>query len=180
MRHRIRIPIGTKFGRLMTTSDIYAGNDGRSDVMASCVCGTPPRGYHLTCLRRGATRSCGCLRSDLASRKKNNGIGVNHPGHKGINYPRKPFRFLLLLNADFCAWPLCGDSFLPGERVDVDHDHRCPGHGITQACIYCVRGAVHHKCNIIAGKWDWAQEQGLGPIAGDIAKYLNKIRPLVA
>jgi hypothetical protein len=61
---------------------------------------------------------------------------------------------LRLLAVDHCD--LCGDV-LELFEARVDHDHACcPG---RQSCGECVRGFVHHSCNIGIGAWENMRER---------------------
>jgi hypothetical protein len=172
----IPVPVGTRFGRLITVSEVYSRRKGTRSyrcVIASCECeSSHAREYALVNLRSGVTRSCGCLR----------GEELHGRNYRGVEYPRRAATFLSLLTSDVCAWVLCGKPFQPGERIAVDHDHSCLRHdnrGDRQSCIYCVRGAVHTVCNTRdIMRWDWALDKGLGPIPENVIEYLSKTRPL--
>jgi hypothetical protein len=55
--------IGEKWGRLTVVEDARRGNKGKAIVTAECDCGTR-RQYVLSDLRKGNTKSCGCLKAD--------------------------------------------------------------------------------------------------------------------
>ena len=63
IKRSVRIPAGTQFGRLTVVGD--AIGVGRS--VCRCECGTVKE-VSNDGLKRGSTRSCGCLRSDTAKR----------------------------------------------------------------------------------------------------------------
>lgn len=72
-KNLIPIEVGTRFGRLVTTSEVYLDMDAspgrrRARVRVRCDCGA--RGEFTvasTSLRHGTTRSCGCLQRDAVS-----------------------------------------------------------------------------------------------------------------
>lgn len=66
-KHKI-LEIGSKFGRLVVTS--HAGVDKRNKTLYNtiCECGVNVIAY-ATELRSGHTKSCGCLRSELSSKR---------------------------------------------------------------------------------------------------------------
>ena len=47
-----------------------------------------------------------------------------------------------------CA--ICGKPPPPGERLEVDHDHRC--HPGKTGCRRCVRGLLDGRCNTALGR----------------------------
>jgi hypothetical protein len=55
--------IGEKWGRLTVIEDGGRGHRGQAMVVAECSCGSRGQ-YSLTALRRGSTKSCGCLKAD--------------------------------------------------------------------------------------------------------------------
>jgi hypothetical protein len=64
------IPVGTRYGRYVTTSDVYHRDDlmrGQSVVDVRCDCGTT-RTVRVTLLRGGQTKSCGCLKPEPKTR----------------------------------------------------------------------------------------------------------------
>lgn len=89
---KTNIKQGTVYGKLTVLEYSYSGNDGRKYYKCKCKCGTivNVRGSYL---KNGNTKSCGCLRTDIASQK-----GEKHPSWKGgISY--EPY--CMLFNAEF-------------------------------------------------------------------------------
>lgn len=76
-----------------------------------------------------------------------------HPIRQAIaTYRLNTDQALLLLAVTHCD--LCGDP-LEIHEVVVDHDHACcPG---RQSCGRCVRGYVHHSCNVALGAGEHAR-----------------------
>lgn len=63
---------GQRFGRLVAVEYVQKGHD-RGQWLCKCDCGN----YHLACggvLRRGTTRSCGCLREMLPDEREELGL----------------------------------------------------------------------------------------------------------
>jgi hypothetical protein len=59
------------------------------------------------------------------------------------------------------------------DRLGVDHDHSCDRHGLTQACIWCIRGLLCDDCNRLLG---FAEAKPL--VAVRFADYLG-MRPFL-
>lgn len=82
MTARVKIPIGTRYGRLTTTSETFmkwTGKQRHSFVAAQCDCGPQPKIFRTCDLRRAdgkGTVSCGCYRGE-------NLRGENHPNWRG-------------------------------------------------------------------------------------------------
>lgn len=81
--HRFPTPIGQKFGRLMVIDDApwYESPSGKSRarrVLCRCDCGNEII-VKLPSLKNGKTKSCGCLKLDVAyaMRKKYNKFEIN-------------------------------------------------------------------------------------------------------
>jgi hypothetical protein len=92
--------------------------------------------------------------------------------YKGKDYPRSPYAFKSMFPQDLCGWVRCSDPTAAFIRGEVDHNHGCTrGHPSNKACRHCVRAYVHHECNAIIGRWDWAHSEGL-VIPDDVAAYL--------
>lgn len=58
------ITVGERFGRLTVLEESGRSKDGGLLVRARCECGTE-KVFHYNNLRRGASRSCGCLRREV-------------------------------------------------------------------------------------------------------------------
>lgn len=58
------IPLGTRFSRLTTRSEIFRGPNGRWYVHCVCDCGTA-KDVMCKSLRNGSTVSCGCYRNSI-------------------------------------------------------------------------------------------------------------------
>ena len=78
----IPIKVGSKFGRLVTTSevrlDVRPGRPNRTLVRVRCDCGSPEFDVAASNLRKikGATRSCGCLQREAVT---THGLSKKHP-----------------------------------------------------------------------------------------------------
>lgn len=64
MAHRKPLPLGEKFGRLTVVEESHRV-ESRLYLRCVCECGGSLV-VHLSSLRTGATKSCGCLRSELS------------------------------------------------------------------------------------------------------------------
>jgi len=67
MRRPAAASVGERFGRLVVIS-LIARRGGNAVVAAQCDCGKEWRGV-LDRLRAGVTRSCGCLKTETASKR---------------------------------------------------------------------------------------------------------------
>lgn len=71
--------IGERFGRLLVTKRLrYDRKSSRVCWVCRCDCGQFKH-TNTHQLRSGKTRSCGCLRRDVATRRR----GTNHPSYRG-------------------------------------------------------------------------------------------------
>ncbi len=73
-----KIAIGDRFGRLVVHTLNQRHKDGSPAALCACDCGN----QHLVkckSLRSGATRSCGCLRRDLARSRVRRTYGIIKP-----------------------------------------------------------------------------------------------------
>lgn len=62
-----RIPsiAGQRFGRLVVLREVEKNKHGTRQWVCHCDCGSPDRVYLQDLLRRGTTKSCGCLHSEV-------------------------------------------------------------------------------------------------------------------
>lgn len=82
------LPVGSRFGKLVTTSDPYArkrrnSTSTRSYVMVKCDCGTAIRRVAVDALRRGNTTTCGCWRFERSGQRAPNWKGGRRIGKDG-------------------------------------------------------------------------------------------------
>lgn len=76
-----QVPIGTVFGRLTTTSQVFQKPSNsyiHTLIVAVCTCGNEKE-YRIAGLRSGKTQSCGCLRIELLVKKRKTHGLRNHP-----------------------------------------------------------------------------------------------------
>ncbi len=67
-----------------------------------------------------------------------------------------------------CDW--CGNLF-NGATPDIDHDHRCC---VTREhCRKCLRGFVHHQCNMMIGYYEWL-EKTFADTHRDLERYRRR------
>ncbi len=64
-RPRSVAPVGTRFGRLTVKGTIF---DGKNRAVCVCDCGNT-KTFLLFSIKRGTTRSCGCLQRELTSKR---------------------------------------------------------------------------------------------------------------
>lgn len=135
-----------------------------------CVCNQSPIMYRLV----SAVNRINGVKACIKCRPK---YGDDHPSYKGVDHKRGPHTFraeLLVKQNNLCAFPLCGKPLVsddPKNVISVDHNHRhCPD---RLADPYCIRGAVHHNCNIEITRWDWARDKGLTGIPDVVMDYLR-------
>lgn len=80
MRPKVEIPIGTRFGRLVTVGETYLFDHGYgrfSRVDCRCDCGRMAS-VETNRLRKGSSKSCGCLQREVSRRS-----GSTHPRFRG-------------------------------------------------------------------------------------------------
>lgn len=73
-------------------------------------------------------------------------------------------RFHQMLEEQDYACGICKELFTPGQRICIDHDHKCcpvPPNGRTRSCGKCVRGLLCVRCNTWLGWMDkyWGAAQ---------------------
>jgi hypothetical protein len=67
---------------------------------------------------------------------------------RDIRYNLKPGQYDAMLVAQLYCCAACDRPF-GQDKPYVDHDHACcPG---VKSCGQCIRGLIHHKCNVILG-----------------------------
>lgn len=109
---------------------------------------------------------------------------TGHPGYEGTihhawagnDVGRGPYHYKKKLAriSQSCYWPLCPGKN-SGGRHEWEVDHKITSncqHENNKACWRCVRGRVHGSCNLEIRYWDWAMNQGLGPIPDGAMAYL--------
>jgi hypothetical protein len=139
------IPIGTRFGWLVTTGEPRYQLGGHSLVRCKCVCETE-RDFRIASLGavsgRGGQSSCGCLRQN--SRR--------YYAAASPSFFREELESIAV-DPTHCAW--CGLPYPPEPPkrqtlVSVDHAHDigCTHKSQASACRRCVRGLVHQHCNL--------------------------------
>lgn len=135
--------LGMKFGRLTIVGRDFE-NEGRTRVICDCECGVR-KSYVLSNLKRGTTKSCGCLQRELLSQRTatHRGWANNDPlynvwhgirkrcdcptchnysgyGGRGIKYAEEWNDF-----ANFRSWALSSgyEKGLSIDRIDVNGDY---------------------------------------------------------
>lgn len=147
-----RAPIGSRWGEWTITSLAFreispAGYD-TTYIMARCSCGTE-RKMHLHSLIDRGSKGCPKCSAKAAASLRKNYTGSENPNWKGDDHPREPYAYakrLRVEQGDICAWPPCRKRLTGRVAVDHRHDTCCPG---KKTCRHCVRGVVHHLCNIL-------------------------------
>lgn len=80
--------------------------------------------------------------------------------YKFVRFGITEARFNQMLEAQGYACGICREPFRPGQRVCIDHDHRCcsvPPSGLARSCGKCVRGLLCVRCNTWLG---WLETYG--------------------
>jgi hypothetical protein len=126
MSRRIEIPLGTRFGRLVTRAPGYVPAGAR-EVHFDCRCDCGTLCVILSAsLRRGNTQSCGCLhRERISGPKPGRGLrGELSPHWKGADGKASKFAWLADEKSQPCTD--CGQCFNP---VAMQFDH-VPARGV--------------------------------------------------
>ena len=71
----------------------------------------------------------------------------NRKNHLRTHYNLTPKQFERLLEQQNHLCAACKEPFNENETPYVDHDHGCCAG--NRSCGNCIRGLVHHKCNIV-------------------------------
>lgn len=72
-----------------------------------------------------------------------------------FNMTKARYEKMLVAQCGSCA--CCGEAFQEGQRIDVDHDHRCcptPKGTPRKTCGKCVRALLCRGCNIAVGFYE--------------------------
>lgn len=148
-----RAPINSRWGDWTVISGSWrekhsTGDQSSTYVMARCKCGTE-RKVNLSQLVRARTTRCAFCGAKATVLKRGRFLGHENPNWKGYDHPREPYEYkkrLVEAQNGICAWPPCGKPLAGRIAVDHRHDRCCPD---DKTCWSCVRGAVHHLCNIL-------------------------------
>jgi hypothetical protein len=152
-------PIGTIFGRLETLAEPIFMTGHNTTVLCYCECGVKKT---VCCadLAAGKTRSCGCLLAEVSAERRRS--QANNPGMPA----KPPWKFLpdllqlgLGLTCDWCGEDWSDEQF-EYEQRQVDHAHNICEHTSRSACLHCVRGVVHRRCNQIIGTLEESMQRG--------------------
>lgn len=164
-RHAPAMPTGTRFGRWVTLEETPKGGDLKVWCRCSCPRGTEARVF-ITNLKRGVSRSCGCLRSENSGRPRGAG-GVYLPAGSTsgllVTLEDAPYSYSDVLTR--CGCPARTELTRNAQRLKAGKVESC---GCLKNKAFVTHGLSGHP---LYGIWRGIVGRGTDPANRDYWKY---------
>lgn len=153
-----------KFGRLLVIKRVKRKH--RYKWLCKCDCGNI-KAVDSSALRRGATKSCGCLHREKCGGQNrlrpyeslyNTFIGKAKVKHLKVLSYKQFLKFTTILNCHYCKSPITWAKYYPnknGSGYNLDRKNNKKGYTVNN-CVVCCKRCNAGKSNIFTYE-QWLQ-----------------------